>query len=138
MKHIVKSFIVFAVVLAVAGAGAFAWAKGMPMMAGKANPKAAATMSLSKESLSIEARGLKPKSVYTVWFVSMMPEKSQAGVGAMPYMFKTDAKGKGTFTASLSEPPYGKWQMVMLHPDGDPGNMNNMVEALSAKVPDGN
>lgn len=70
--------------------------------------------------------------------MNMKPKKSQAGVGTMPYMFKMDSQGKGSYEASLSESPFGKWQMVMvvLHPDGDPKNMKKMVEALSAKVPD--
>jgi hypothetical protein len=42
--------------------------------------------------MSIQARGLKPDSVYTVWFVNMKPKKHETGAGAAPYMFKTDAK----------------------------------------------
>jgi hypothetical protein len=100
--------------------------------------RASGTLDLSKDKIGIQAEGLKPDSVYTVWFVNMKPKKSEAGAGTMPYMFKTDAQGKGSYESSLSKAPFGKWQMVMvvLHPDGDPKNMKKMVEALSAKVPE--
>jgi len=138
MNKTIKSLTVFVLMLTIASLGAFARAEAISMMAAKANLKAIATLNLTKDGLSIQARGLKPKSVYTVWLVNMEPQKSEAGAGTMPYMFKTDSKGKGNYEASLSESPFGKWQMVMvmLHSDGNPKNMKSMVEALSAKIPD--
>lgn len=138
MKNTMKRMVVFVLLLAIAGLGSFAQAADLPMMAAKDHPKASATLDLSKDKIGIRAEGLKPDSVYTVWFVNMKPKKSEAGAGTMPYMFKTDSQGKGSYELSLSESPFGKWQMVMvvLHPDGDPKNMKNMVEALSAKVPE--
>jgi hypothetical protein len=137
MNHTLKKLTLFALVLTITSLVAFAQAGDMNMMAGKDSPQASATMHLTKDNLTIHATGLKPDSVYTVWFVNMKPKKSEAGAGSMPYMFKTDFKGEGTYNASLSESPFGKWQMVMVmrHPDGDPGNMKNMAEALAAKVP---
>jgi hypothetical protein len=86
--------------------------------------------------MSIQARGLKPDSVYTVWFVNIKPKKHETGAGAAPYMFKTDANGFGQYSAFLSESPFGQWQMIMivLHPNGDPTDMKNMVGALAAKL----
>jgi hypothetical protein len=51
-------------------------------------------------------------------------------------MFKTDANGFGQYSSSLSESPFGKWQMIMivLHPNGDPTDMKSMVGALKAKL----
>ena len=98
---------------------------------------AAKGMALIKNgNMSIQARGLKANSVYTVWFVNMKPEKHETGAGSAPYMFKTDANGFGQYSASLSETPFGKWQMIMivLHPNGDPTDMKNMVGALAAKL----
>lgn len=138
MKRIMKSLTGFFLALAIASLGSIAWAGELSMMAAKDHPKASGTLDLDQDKVSIQAEGLKPNSVYTVWFVNMKPKKSQAGAGTMPYMFKTDSQGKGSYEASLSESPFGKWQMVMvvLHPDGNPKNMKKMVEALSAKVPD--
>lgn len=112
----------------------------LSMMAAKEHPKAGGTLTLSADAISITAEGLKPDSVYTVWFVNMKPKMSQAGAGEMPYMFKTDSQGKGEYKSALANPPFGKWQMVMvmLHPDGKPENMKNMVKALSATVPTSN
>lgn len=137
MNHTLKKLTLFALVLTITSLVAFAWAGEMNMMAGKDSPQASATLNLTASNMTINAKGLKPNSVYTVWFVNMKPTKSQAGAGSMPYMFKTDSKGEGNYSASLSESPFGKWQMVMVmrHPDGDPGNMKNMAEALAAEVP---
>jgi hypothetical protein len=52
-------------------------------------------------------------------------------------MFRTDSQGVGTYSSSLTESPFGKWQvlMIVLHPNGDPTDMKNMVGALSANIP---
>jgi len=122
MKNTMKKLTIFVLVLAIASLGSIARAADFSMMAAKDHPKATGTLDLSKDKVSIRAEGLKPDSIYTVWFVNMKPKKSQAGAGTMPYMFKTDSQGKGSYESSLSESPFGTWQMVMvvLHPDGDP------------------
>jgi hypothetical protein len=117
-----------------------AWAGGgqLSLMATKSEPGASGTATLSESGLSIQAKGLHPNSVYTVWFVNMKPKKTEAGAGTAPFMFKTDGQGNGNYSASLSEAPFGKWQMIMvvLHPDGDPMNMKGMVGALSTTIPE--
>jgi len=107
------------------------------LKAAKTHPGASGTLHLTDGSIRLMADGLKSGEVYTVWFVNMKPEKSEAGAGSPPYTFKADSKGKGIYEAALSEPPFGKWEMIMVvqHPDGNPSNMKNMVEALSAKIP---
>ena len=68
--------------------------------------------------------------------ISSKPKKHETGAGQAPYMFKTDSNGNGSYAAPLKESPYGKWQMLMivLHPNGNPKDMKNMVGALSAKL----
>ena len=102
----------------------------------KDHPAAKGTALFKDNYVSIQARGLKPNSVYTVWFVNMKPKKHETGAGSAPYMFKTDANGFGQYSSSLSESPFGKWQMIMivLHPNGDPTDMKSMVGALKAKL----
>ena len=102
----------------------------------KEHPAAKGTAFIKDNYMSIQARGLKSNSIYTVWFVNMKPKKHETGAGSAPYMFKTDANGFGHYSAPLSESPFGKWQMMMivLHPDGDPADMKNMVGALAAKL----
>ena len=109
----------------------------LTLMADKSHTGANGTASISDNSLKIDAEGLRSNSVYTAWFVNMKPKKQEAGAGTMPYMFRTDANGKGTYESSLSESPFGKWSMLMivLHPTGNPEDMKNMVPALSAMVP---
>jgi hypothetical protein len=125
--------------LAVLAIGSYAWAASGSEYELKATPKhpnAQGTAVISDTDISVHAKGLKPDSVYTIWFVNMKPNKSKTGAGQAPYMFKTDANGNGSYTSTLSASPVGKWQVVMvvLHPNGDPTDMKHMVGALSAKL----
>lgn len=109
----------------------------IPLTAAKPHPNASGTAYLSGESLSIHAKGLKPGSVYTVWFVNTKPKKHETGAGSAPYMFKTDSRGYGVYAATLTESPFGDWEMIMivLHPNGNPKDMKNMKGALKAPIP---
>ena len=106
------------------------------LMATKKHPNASGTAVINESNIKINAQGLKPDSVYTAWFVNTKPKKHKTGAGQAPYMFKTDSNGNGSYAAPLKESPYGKWQMLMvvLHPNGNPKDMKNMVGALSAKL----
>lgn len=100
------------------------------------HPDANGTAVIDQKHVSVQARGLKPNSVYTVWFVNMKPKKNETGAGTAPYMFRTDKWGDGNYSAPLKQAPFGKWSMVMvvLHPTGDPKNMKTMVGALKAPL----
>jgi hypothetical protein len=134
-KHISKILIITVLVSMVMTGAAVAGGE-FALMAAKAYPEAQGTTYIDGNNISVHARGLKPDSVYTVWFVNMKPNKHETGAGMAPYMFKTDANGYGSYSSNLSESPFGKWQMMMVvnHPDGDPKNMKSMVGALSAKL----
>ncbi len=132
-----KSLFIFVVVFVMLAFSTHSWAgMNLPLMAVKAHPNANGTAYFNEDNLSIQAKGLRPNEVYTVWFVNMKPKKHETGAGSAPYMFKTDANGFGQYSAPLSESPFGKWQMIMivLHPNGDPTDMKNMVGALKAKL----
>ena len=121
----------FTVAVSLASAGQAG--KSYQLMAAKESPGASGTAVISDKEISVNAKGLKANSVYTAWFVSMTPQKHETGAGKAPYVFKTDAQGTGAYSAPLSESPFGKWEMLMivLHPNGDPKDMKNMVGALS-------
>lgn len=104
------NMLAFVALAAVLGFGAVSWAgrQNLPFMAAKDSAKATGTINLSNDKLTIQAHGLKPNSVYTVWFVNMKPKKEQAGAGKAPFMFKTDSQGKGAYNASLAKSPIGK------------------------------
>ncbi len=101
-----------------------------------AHEDAFGTAHIGGDRIQILAGGLKPKSVYTIWFVNTRPEKHETGAGRPPYMFRTDADGDGVYVSPLDSSPFGKWEMVMIvqHPNGDPRDMENMVGALKAKI----
>jgi hypothetical protein len=123
----------FLVIAGSAGAGDALF----PLKAEKDSPAARGTASLGDGKFRVQAEGLRPNAVYTVWFVNMKPKKQEAGAGSAPYMFRTDGEGKGSYDAALSESPFGKWRMIMIvrHPTGDPADMKNMVPALSTEIP---
>lgn len=102
----------------------------------KHHPEASGTAFIDNTHVSVQARGLRPDSVYTVWFVNMKPNKHETGAGTAPYMFKTNKWGDGSYSAPLSEVPFGKWtvMMIVLHTNGDPKDMKNMVGALMAPL----
>jgi hypothetical protein len=102
----------------------------------KAHPEASGSAFIDDQHVSVQARGLKPNAVYTVWFVNTKPKKHETGAGEAPFMFKTDTWGNGSYSAALNEAPFDKWAMVMIvqHPNGDPKDMHNMVGALKAML----
>ena len=117
-----------------------AWAGGtgrlIPLEPTKAHPAASGSAFINDQHMSVQARGLKPNAVYTVWFVNTKPKKHETGAGEAPFMFKTDTWGNGSYSAALNEAPFGKWAMVMIvqHPNGDPKDMEHMVGALKAML----
>lgn len=138
MNTYLKQYIVVASVLILSGSLSFAGAGNLKMdlTATKAHPNASGTAHIGDGKIDIKAKGLKPDSVYTVWFVNMKPKKHETGAGSAPYMFKTNSNGNGSYASALNESPAGKWEMIMivLHPNGNPADMKNMVGALKAKL----
>jgi len=135
-----KKLTTLAVMIALTAFAALSFAsqagEKISLMATKKHPNAGGTAVINDTNIQIDAGGLKPNSVYTAWFVNTKPKKHETGAGQPPYMFKTDSNGNGTYKAALNESPYGKWQMLMivLHPNGDPKDMKNMVGALMANL----
>ena len=132
------SILIFTLVLFAFAALSLASQAGekISLMATKKHPNASGIAVINDTNIEIDAKGLKPDSVYTAWFVNTKPQKNQTGAGQPPYMFRTDSNGNGSYAAALKESPYGKWQMLMvvLHPNGNPKDMKNMVGALSANL----
>ena len=87
-----------------------------------------------RKEIAIRMTGLKPNSVYTVWLVNMTPKMDMMGIGSGDYTFKSDPKGDGHYSATVSADELHKWQLLEIayHPDGDPKNMKKMGIALKA------
>ncbi len=110
--------------------------KKVTLMGAKDEPKASGTATIGRDTITITAKGLKPNSVYSVWWVNMEPRMDKAGAGQAPYSFKSDAKGTGTYKSTLKGQDPGKWQVLMIvrHPSGDPTDMGRVEDALMAKL----
>jgi hypothetical protein len=85
-----------------------------------------------QQEITITVRGLKPGSVYTVWFVAMKPKMDMAGIGTPDYVIKIDDKGGGTYRATVGAAELTKWQMIEIafHKTGDPRDMKHIAIAL--------
>lgn len=89
-----------------------------------------------KKQISIDLKGLKPNSLYTVWLVNEKPKMEMAGLGSGDYSFRTDEEGNAIYTANVSEQELAKWKLLEIayHPDNDPKNMKNMQIAAKGKI----
>ena len=89
-----------------------------------------------QKEITISMTGLKPNSVYTVWLVNMKPKMDMIGVGTGDYSFKSDGRGIGNYTASISKAELEKWEMVEIayHPDGDAKDMKKIQIALNGPL----
>lgn len=96
------SFTLALAFLVIAGA-ALAGDVSIPLKADKESPAASGTAFLGSGKIRVQAEGLHPDGVYTVWFVNMKPKKQEAGAGSAPYAFRTDGQGKGSYES----PPVG-------------------------------
>ncbi len=125
----------FGYLLAAASSGA--GEVSLPLKAEKDSPGGTGTAVLQEGKIRIQAEGLRPNAVYTVWFVNTKPRKHESGAGVAPYMFRSDGQGRGSYESSLPESPIGKWGMIMIvrHTSGDPGDMKNMAPAFSVGIP---
>jgi hypothetical protein len=81
-------------------------------------------------TLGVTAQGLKPGSVYSVWYADEQAQRSPVGV--QTNHFTTDGAGKGRYVTSVYEDVVDDWRYidVMLHPDGNPKNTGGMMPAL--------
>jgi hypothetical protein len=89
-----------------------------------------------QKEITISMTGLKPNSVYTVWLVNMKPKMDMLGVGTGDYLFKSDGKGIGNYTATISNAELEKWEMLEIayHPDANAKDMKKMQIALSGPI----
>ena len=81
-------------------------------------------------TLGIFVNGLKPASVYSLWYADEQGKRSPAGVKTNH--FTTDAAGKGRYVTTVYEYEIDDWKYldVMHHPDGNPQNTGGMIQVL--------
>ncbi len=135
-RRLVVGTLLLALVAGVAAGVGAAESKAFALMGQKDSPQARGSATIEGTKLNITATGLRPNGVYTVWFVNMQPTMAKAGAGTPPYAFKADARGSARYRADLNESPVGKWQVIFIvrHPSGDPKAMDQMEDALMAKL----
>jgi hypothetical protein len=67
--------------------GALGNSRAMDLKPTKHHPEASGSAMIDNSQISVEAHGLNPDSVYTVWFVNTSPKKDETGAGKAPYIF---------------------------------------------------
>lgn len=88
------------------------------------------------KEISVDASGLEPYSVYTVWLAKDKPAGDFRGLGIGDHAFKTDGEGKGRFVTTVNAYDYMDYDtlQVALHPDDNPENLDNAVVALTGEL----
>lgn len=88
--------------------------------------------------LSINVYGLKPNSVYSVWYVNEQPKFETAPAGVDTNHFKTNGSGNGRYVTTVSDYDINYWHWryieVYSHPDNNPGNTKDMVMVLKGDL----
>jgi len=81
-------------------------------------------------TLGIIVYGLKPASVYSLWYEDESGKREMAGVDTSH--FRTDGAGKARYITTVYEYEIDDWRylVVMHHPDGDPKNTAGMTPVL--------
>ena len=110
--------------------------QGGPDMRGARGEAVITDVGAGKKEVVVTAQRLKANEVYTVWLVNMKPKMDMAGLGTADYAFTSDARGAGSYTATVSGAELGKWQLIEIahHPDRNPRNMDKMGIALKGDL----
>lgn len=116
----------------------------MPQQAGS---KASGVVSVvsnpsqSKYTLTIEARGLVPGSVYTVAFTKRVNANGKStmqmqGAGTAPFTLPVNSAGSASATYNLTANPKAQWTnlVIVQHPNKNPRSMAGIVPVLSADL----
>lgn len=86
--------------------------------------------------LTITARDLKPRGLYTVWLLERKDGGERRGLGVADYSFTADGAGTGRFISTLPEHEFAKWDILEIrhHPDGDSKNLSGSAVVLRAEL----
>jgi hypothetical protein len=113
--------------------------KGAPKPGGTAS--FLRNMEKTKYTMTLQASGLDPKKVYTIWFVKMgkrkdMKDTTMEGIGNPPFTLKVDKKGKAEISYDLKSNPLEKWTTIEIvaHPDKNPKDMKKAVQVLKGDL----
>ena len=89
-----------------------------------------------EKEIRLEASGLRPDAVYTIWFANQEPKIEMSGVGRPDYAFRSDSQGNASYTAVVPAEELERWQEldIAYHPEGDPKNLANIEIALAGEL----
>ncbi len=89
-----------------------------------------------QKEITIQAAGLHPDSLYTVWFANDKPKPQFSKLGEGDNSFRSDAKGFGTFTALVPVSDLSNWKSVEVafQPTGDPNDVRTRQFALRSNI----
>lgn len=120
--------------------------KAFPGVAGGSGSFTLTDEDIAREEMAlvVDAEGLQPNSVYSVWLAKRPSEDRDMrgvseirGLGVKDHYFVTDGDGKGRFFATLTQADLSRWDIVEVahHPDGNPKNIQNTSIVLTGDLP---
>lgn len=74
--------------------------------------------------------------LFDTFVETIFSKMEMAGLGTGDYSFTSDARGTGSYTATVSGAELGKWKVLKVahHPDRNPRNMKNIGSALEGNL----
>lgn len=87
-----------------------------------------------QKELTLDANGLKPGSVYSVWLVN--ESLSFGKIGLSLKEFTSDSDGKGHLSAIIPISDLSDWDSIQVnyHPDGNPENLQSASVVLEGDI----
>ncbi|HEX8950029.1 MAG TPA: hypothetical protein VF790_13760 [Dissulfurispiraceae bacterium] len=89
-----------------------------------------------QKEITVQAAGLHPNSLYTVWLANDKPQPQFSKLGEGDNSFRSDAKGFGTFTALVPVSDLSNWKSVEVafQPTGDLNDVRTRQFALRSNI----
>jgi len=87
--------------------------------------------------LTITARDLTPRGVFTVWLVENKDGTGKRqGFGVSPYSFTSDGAGTGRFINTIPDYELARWDTLEIrhHANGDPKDVSSSVVVRKAEL----
>jgi hypothetical protein len=85
-----------------------------------------------EKEIRVEASGLQPNSVYSIWLIDDTPMLGELGIGSGDLTFETDSEGNGSYTVRLPSRQFKDWDKIEIlhHPNNDTEDLAGAELAL--------
>lgn len=85
-----------------------------------------------EKEIRVEASGLQPNSLYSIWLIDETPMLGDIGIGSGDLTFETDADGNGSYIVRIPARQFKDWDKIEIlhHPNNDTEDLEGAELAL--------